>query len=393
MTSVFAWLDNDDKQQKQMAVLIELFKDESTVDELGIGTIRDTIANQLFPGTSVLQTRARYLLFTAWLVRDTARHGYPTEQALARLRADEVRLIDSLLNGGERDGVIGNQAKAKLKNMPSRAYWAGMGRFGIRTWDLSIASHLRAAALRTKTIAEDPDEVGHSGPDLGIDSSLPARPDDLLDETTFELTSSEAGYLRDRIAASCPHSAFAWLALHGEQVWAEYIWQHPQLEHFPAEMRALIDHGRRFHHAIHGAALLYNLMLADKRGDDSLSDDFRAELEEWQTDLDDEQVFDAWDRGAFWSTLVGLNRRLHPATRGFVDSWLRVAESGDVADSKDARSLIQAREIKLKGGRARLTNSAALDTWSERAGLVRLDYRWGVASRHLDDIYTALEVD
>lgn len=392
MTSIFAWLDNDDKQQKQMAVLIELFKDESTVDELGIGTIRDTIANQLFPATSVLQTRARYLLFTAWLVRDTVRRGYPTDQALSRLRSDEVRLIDALLQGGERDGVIGNQAKGRLKNMPSRAYWAGMGRLGIRTWDLSIASHLRAASLRTKTATEDTDELGHLRMDLGIDASIPPMPSDLLDEATFDLAEGEAGYLRDRIAASCPNSAFAWLALNGEPVLADYIWQHPQLERFPVKMQALIDHGRRFHHAIHGAALLYNLMLADKRGDDSLSDDFRASLEEWQQDLEDERVFENWDRDAFWSTLTALNPRLHPATKTFVNAWLSIAEDGEVADDKRARDLIHAREIKLKGGRARLTNPAALDAWSERAGLVRLDYRWGVASRHLDDIHTGLGV-
>lgn len=392
MTSVFAWLDNDDKQQKQMAVLIELFKDESTVDELGIGTIRDTIANKLFPATSVLQTRARYLLFTPWLVRETARRGYPTDQALARLRTDEVRLIEALLAGDERDGVIGNQAKGKLKNMPSRIYWAGTGRLGIRTWDLSIASHLRAAAMRAKTATEDTDELGHLGLDLGIDASIPPMPSDLLTEATFDLTEDEAGYLRDRVAASCPDSALAWLALNGVPVSAKYIWQHPQLQQFPAKLQALIDHGRRFHHAIHGAALLYNLMLADKRGDSSLSDEFRASLEEWQQDLEDERVFDSWDRDAFWVTLTGLNPRLHTATKTFVNAWLALAESGEVADDKRARDLIHAREIKLKGGRARLTNPAALDAWSERAGLVRLDYRWGVASRHLDDIHTGLGI-
>ena len=109
MASVFAWLDSDDTQQQKMRQLLELFKDESTVDELGIGTIRDTIANELFPGTSVGQTRARYLLFVPWLVREVASHHYPSDQALVRLRSHEVRLIDSLLRGGETQGVIGRQ--------------------------------------------------------------------------------------------------------------------------------------------------------------------------------------------------------------------------------------------------------------------------------------------
>jgi len=57
MASVFAWLDTDDEQQR-MRVLIDLFKDEGTVDELGIGTIRDAFSSALFPGTSNL---LRYL--------------------------------------------------------------------------------------------------------------------------------------------------------------------------------------------------------------------------------------------------------------------------------------------------------------------------------------------
>ena len=144
MGSVFAWLDNDDAQQRKMAVLKELSKDESTVDELGTGTIRDTIANALFPGTSVVQTRVRYLLFTAWLVRDMAGTQYPGDQGLSTLRSKEAKLIDALLASGETDGVIGRQARGRLKSMPSRAYWASLGRFGIRTWDVSIANHLRA---------------------------------------------------------------------------------------------------------------------------------------------------------------------------------------------------------------------------------------------------------
>jgi hypothetical protein len=63
MVSQLAWLDHDDAQMRRALTVIELLKEESTVDEIGIGPIRDTIADVLFPGTSVLHTRARYLLF------------------------------------------------------------------------------------------------------------------------------------------------------------------------------------------------------------------------------------------------------------------------------------------------------------------------------------------
>ena len=164
MGSVFAWLDNDDAQERKMAVLKELSKDESTVEELGTGTIRDTSANALFPGTSVEQTRVRDLLFTAWLVRDMAGAHYPGGQGLSTLRSKEAKLIDALLASGETDGVIGRQARGRLKSMPSRAYWAVLGRFGIRTWDVSIANHLRASQHMTCRFTQSRPRAGPRWP-------------------------------------------------------------------------------------------------------------------------------------------------------------------------------------------------------------------------------------
>jgi hypothetical protein len=45
VSSVLAWLDSDDDQRRRMLAVVELFKDEGTVDELGIGAIRDTISD------------------------------------------------------------------------------------------------------------------------------------------------------------------------------------------------------------------------------------------------------------------------------------------------------------------------------------------------------------
>lgn len=374
-----------------MRQILELFKDDSTVDELGIGTIRDAIANEFFPGTSVLQTRVRYLLFIPWLVREVASHQHPSDQALARLRAREIKLIDALLVGGETQGVIGRQAKASLKSMPSNAYWAGLKSYGIRTWDLSIANHFRAVAGQLGTLTHEPADEMQAGPDLGLDPSLPRIPPDLLQTAAFSLTSDEATYLQSRIAESCPHSLFAWLVLHGKKSDCKLLWDHEQAASFPPENRVLLDHARRFHHAIHGAPLIYNLILAEKRADPALAKKYRDSLVDWRKDLEVQGVFDDWSIPDFWMTLTSLNSRIHPATRAFVDQWFELAKpGGDLADNDSARLLIKNREHAIKGGRARLANAAALDAWTGGSGLVRLDYRWSIASRHLNDIFAGL---
>ena len=398
MASVLAWLDTDDAQQQQMRELIALFKDESTVDELGIGTIRDTFADALFPATSVLHTRSRYLLFVPWLLRDVARHGWPSERAATVFRAAEIKLIDALLAGGEEQGVIGSVARKNLKRMPSAAYWVATGRLGIRRWDLSVAGHFRAATAQLTTsripLSGDPEDATVARPDLGVDPSLPAPPDDLLDEASFALSGEEAAYLQDRIAQSCHGTVFAWLAQHGQPTRADYPWQHEQFSELPDDLQVTLDHARRFHHAIYGAPLLYNLMLAERRSDEDQQHDVRAEIADWRDELDQHRVFEGWDRRALWAELLRQHPTPRPATRLFVDRWLDVAGSGgDPAENRQARDLIADRERRLKGSRSRLTNTAALNTGSERAGLVRFDYRWRIAQSHLSDIYAGLGVN
>jgi hypothetical protein len=51
MTSHFGWLDTDEQQRRTMLEVVDLFRDKGILDEIGIGTIRDTIANALFPRT------------------------------------------------------------------------------------------------------------------------------------------------------------------------------------------------------------------------------------------------------------------------------------------------------------------------------------------------------
>ncbi|MFE9182741.1 DUF6361 family protein [Micromonospora haikouensis] len=64
MTSRLSWLDTSREDQQRMRELLKLFSDTESRDELGIGQVRDAFSDLLFPGTSVLQNRARYLLIS-----------------------------------------------------------------------------------------------------------------------------------------------------------------------------------------------------------------------------------------------------------------------------------------------------------------------------------------
>ena len=67
--SSLAWIDFDEAERQRAQRIMALFQERETRDELGLGGIRDSIADHLFPGTSTIQTRLRYMLFIPWLFR------------------------------------------------------------------------------------------------------------------------------------------------------------------------------------------------------------------------------------------------------------------------------------------------------------------------------------
>ena len=398
MPSAFGWLDSDNEQRRKMLEVVDLFKEEGTVDELGTGSIRDALADALFPGTSVLHTRLRYVLFIPWLLQRAAREATPTEMS-AEFKRLEYRLITSLMAGGENLGVIGNRARNDLKRMPSAAYWSALGVWGIRTRDFSSDGFFRRQLdyrrlVRRTTTTDDP-EARVLLPETGLDPYLPGSPEDLLSAAHFKLTVKEEQYLSERIAALTRGSMLSWLIRNvpgNMESMPSYVWDIDNLNDAPDELVALVDHARRFHTTIHGAVLIYNLLLARKSRRDDMVDMYEIRLDEWREELHETAALQEWSRTDWWAAIRRNNPRVKEPTIVFFNRWLDLIGSDvDLVRGAEAGNLISTRERQIKVGRARLVNQAALDRWSGASGLGRLDFRWTVGRSHLMDLYAARE--
>src|SRR5690554_6009179 len=132
MASNFAWVDFSEEDRQKMLDVVRLFKEQDTRDEIGIGTIRDAYADFFFPGTSTIQTRARYMLFIPWMYQELEQKRIPSAEITTRARREEIRLIYRLLESENVQGVIGQDAKRHLQRLPSNIYWSGLGAWGIR---------------------------------------------------------------------------------------------------------------------------------------------------------------------------------------------------------------------------------------------------------------------
>src|SRR4051794_9011363 len=167
MASTLTWLDFSEHERRKALDVIDLFREKDTRDELGIGTVRDALADVLFPGTSTIQTRARYFLFVPWLYKRLERQRSAAADVARLARKAELNLIDALANSGEMEGVIGIEARQTLKRLPSHIYWQGMAVWGIRVLNISQSDYHRFFAFfgtRSSQPSEAEDEGDRVGP-------------------------------------------------------------------------------------------------------------------------------------------------------------------------------------------------------------------------------------
>ncbi len=387
MASQFAWVDFAADDRNRMLTVVRLFREQDTRDELGIGTIRDAFADFFFPGTSTIQTRIRYMLFVPWLYQTLSARSTPRSAIAERARKLELRLIGALLNGGEKEGVIGRRARARLQRLPSNIYWNGLGEWGIRCHaDLSQETFHR---LWNPAPAENATPIWDPG--------LPSVPAGLLDETTFALTSDEARYLEDRLHFSCPQSLLTQLVGVPYQS-TDFLWEHPLATNVSPALQANIRHARNFSETMLGATLTYNYLLAKKSNLPDLIDEYRQRLHTWSERITARHAdLHHWQQriADFWKVDALHTAHLSPSTRTFVERWLELVfedtSPPTVADRPDAAQLLHRREVRLKGQRARLENPRALERWTGHAGDRPLDFRWHIALGMAADIQRALQ--
>ncbi|MCK0114014.1 DUF6361 family protein [Ornithinimicrobium sp. F0845] len=393
MSSSFAWVDYSSAHREDMDRLLDAFRDKGTVDEMGVGTVRNTFSELLFPGTSTLHTRARYLLFVPWSVTTVSSRRLPSDRAVHELRQQEIRLIESLRAGDIDGGVIGRDARASLGRMASVAYWGALAIYGIKRCGHTIEQHLRYATERPPASVDeddDPQHVRHVDPCF---RQLPTQPDDWLRTTDFALTRDEAEFLRDRILDTCSDRYLGWLIQHGVRGDTDMPWDQSLLADLPTGPARSLEHARRFSLLHEGAPILYNLLLARDKGWAEGVETYTDRFQAWAAHEETQQAAAAWDRDDFWRCLAQARWRHNPATHTYVDAWVALVRDGrDLTRDPMAEKLIRDRELSLKGRRSRFVNSDALEAWEGGSGMGRMLYRWPEAKQLVDDIHRGLEL-
>lgn len=404
MVSQFGWVDFAENDRRKMLDVVHLFSERETRDELGVGSIRDAFADFFFPGTSTIQTRSKYMLFVPWMYLQLERKKVPSTKIEARSRREEIKLAKVLLDNGETDGVIGQDAKENLVRLPSSIYWAGLHSWGIRLFQGSQDHYHRsldACYLQRKNGfgGEADDEFHSTGLRPNWHPELPEADNGFPANASLTLTVEQAGFLKERVLLKHGESLLAHMLRRGMLIEAEYPWQHPAAASAGDRLESLLEHARNFAEVIHGASLLYNLMLASKLDNEKFIQRYENRLIEWSAAIGErEDDLKLWHGqiNKFWSSEAFMGDRLiTPRTQKFVNDWLQLAiehpGAGTIVESQAARRLIEMREWDLKRNRARLSNQNALKRWRGASGTEMLTYRWKTATTFVGDILEGLK--
>lgn len=395
MPAVLAWLDHSEAEQRRAREIIKFFSQPESRDELGIGGIRDALSNTLFPGTSMLLTRARYLLFIPWLYREGARRGHVGPKLTQWVEWNERQLIGALRNGGDLEGLIGRFVGTAVRDLPSGIYWNTLRRFRILRRAVT-PGQVVGLPQDTRQVDDATEFLGHS--DAAWAPTLPPPPADFFDfeRCDFALTRDEATWLAEQIVNAVPGTLLQFLVARRSRIsdGSVYAWEDPDADAARGRVRDALDEARRFALAMHGAALLYNVLLAERAEKlgisrhDGRREEFATQLDEWRAELDDSDV-DGWDLNGLWALVAARGNPASALTRSFVSDWVGLARGkpgSELAKDDEARELILKREHQHKRGQARLSNDRLMRQWGGASGSWRLTFRWRVVARLLNDM-------
>lgn len=373
---------------------------EGTRDELGFGAIHFAYADRFFPGTSVQQTRVRYIWFICWAYEELRRSRRSEVFSNEVLRGIEVRTGKKLIRSFEilnRSGIIGwtrFKVGAEPVLMPSAIYWNALKLWGMvrpreNTGQSPGQAELHARWNDWTNESKRHDELSHESPEpVFID--LPPAPDDWArkdSELTFDLTTQEAQLIRDGWksaveAQGLQESLMSKLA-HARTT-PKTMWTRRVFDLASAGDKLALSRAQKAASLVCIGRALYAAMIEELKNGD-LRD--RAKSQIHQDYL--EMLRLEHSAGALSLSLIELKSDVPKLSKQLYDLLQAIQEWSQTGGSFDRlKPAFLEREFFLKDTRAMLAPAAfkRRETWTVSEPAQPLNYRWPIVLRFLQDL-------
>ncbi len=393
------WIDFSKSERSKVLSVLDLLSEAGTLDELGIAPIRDGFSNLFFPGTSTIQTRAKYFLIVPYALKDIE-YSNETNPARALRTFDQVEKLCGerfLANGADTDGVIGGRSLGQgrwVKRSPADIYWAGLRNYGIFIGgNLSLTEYMRAvcAMKSQKTTlvkmgnrndqAEENDKDDKDAGDLFHKRfwNIPIYREGWMEHLDINLTPEEGLFLKKQIITSYPNSMMACILKNRLTATFECK-SFQELQHlihlFPADVQRNYQLAASFSDFLYVLRILYNMIVSDGKNESA--------NDEWQKINQDLDHIASVDLEQIFNQLI-IRRN------AFLCNFLLKSQAlMKIKDVDGLMSEIRRRERELKQNRAKTLHPGEFST-SAWFGGGQLDYRFSNAKTIIHDIFESEE--
>ena len=395
------WVDFSKADREKVLDVINLLQGEAAVDEIGIGLIRDAFANYFFPGTSTVQTRAKYFFIVPYILQEavSGKYGDQVSAILQKIDSEEkacgIRLYQKCVDEDidpVGTGIIGARVLPKnwVARKPSNIYWNGIRTYHIFEQEsMTIPDMVRLSVLvRTQSEPkklgnrrDDAEEGDKDDKDAGRGETvhffdLPEMQDtDWRSHLDIRLTKTEASFLRAKIVKSVPDKLLTYILKHNidlskydrfEMLYADLR------DDVPQEMARIMKLACDFNRLVYAARVRYNMVLS--RGHSE------AAVTEWNEVKDNIARY----AGVNLEDVLSFFGRPDFRLRRFL---LSLQDAFIAGDTERADEILVSREIELKTkARAKLCHAEDYNP-NNWVGGRYLDYRFRDARRIVTDIY------
>lgn len=375
------WIDFSSKDREKAMAVIELMKENGAVDELGIGVVRDRLADLLFPGTSTIQTRAKYFFIVPWCMIEAEKNFKNKVDYLKRLNNIETDVIKALIKNepSNTTGIIGKDSIGTLKRKPSEIYWNGLRTYNIMPFNISRNQYISSIKTnKNHDVEEGDDKDSYYLDNDEIRWNITKFRKNWKENLTLSLTKEEAEFLKEKITRYYPNSLYSYIINNKDiSLEDEDIYDLTFKNTLPEVVRSDLDLALNFGKVIHGAHIRYNIILRQKNSVEI--EDYEDYWNQW---CDEMSQFN-WDK--FNIDRIYEFAQTTKGTKEFIEGWFKATRELDNINLGQLDKMIEAREYSLKGQRAKLKNYGNVDV-SKWVGLGMLEYRWRNVKTLVKDI-------
>ena len=388
------WVDFSREEKNKVTTILKMLGVQGSVDELGIGTIRDYFSNKFFPGITVLQTRAKYFVLIPYIFSDAQKQKYNNKrEVLSWINRQEYKLVRTLVNEDPNEsGIIGRRSlihERAVKIKPSTIYWNGLRTIGaIRVPECTInyaceKVYLESRKRREISLKAESEDIKGDDKDMlregRILFELIHSGYDYMNNSSIHLKVHEAAYIQRLFTTSIQtkNSLMAFFLNNQEEFFDSFSFESINASQLPDKLKHHYGLARQFADFIYGAHALYNVIYA--RGcdieDDEINDKFKKWFDEEGYRCDIDSIIS--ESNCTRDTMVFLRR------------FAKCAAERDITGLEKA---VIDREREKKPGRTKL-NRKGVYQYDPKARVhdYKLDYRYETAKTIITDIFAGLE--